>query len=117
MALAAGVGQTLGKIAYYYLGKGTLDIAWLHRKAGRTGRWTEWLARWRAKAEGRPWSTAGLVAVSSFSSIPPFMVICVLAGAVRVPLLTFVLVTLATRTARFLLLVYAPGAAMGLLPG
>lgn len=117
MATAAGFGQTVGKIAYYYMGRGALDIPWLRRKAEKPSRWSERVAGWRSKAEGRPWWTAGLIGVSSLISIPPFMVICVLAGTVRMPLVTFVAVTFVTRTARFLLPVYAPGTAMALLPG
>ncbi|MFC4560251.1 VTT domain-containing protein [Nocardiopsis mangrovi] len=117
MALAAGAGQTLGKVAYYYLGRGVLDLPWLRRRADKTGKWGDRVADLRAKAEGRPWWTAGLVAVSSFASIPPFMVVCVLAGTVRMPLWAFAAVTMATRSARFLLLVLAPGTAMALLPG
>ncbi|CAM4053899.1 hypothetical protein GCM10009799_28430 [Nocardiopsis rhodophaea] len=117
MAVAAGLGQTLGKIVYYYLGKGVLTIPWLKRRSATPSRWSERVAQWRAKAEGRPWWAAGLLGVSSFSSIPPFMVIAVLAGTVRMPLWSFVTVTMATRTARFLLLVYAPGTVMAVLPG
>nr|WP_221308708.1 VTT domain-containing protein [Nocardiopsis mwathae] len=115
MAVAAGLGQTLGKIAYYYLGRGALDIPWLKRRAQNPGRWSARIARLRAKAEGRPWWTAGLLAVSSFSSIPPFMFVVVLVGALRFPLWAFVSVAMASRTARFLLVVYAPGTVMGVL--
>ncbi|TDQ53710.1 hypothetical protein [Actinorugispora endophytica] len=116
MAVAAGAGQTLGKIAYYYMGRGVLTTPWLRRKASTPGRWSGHVIRWKKKAEGRPLWTAGLVAVSSFASVPPFMVVSVLAGTVRMPLAAFVAVTAVTRTARFLLLVYAPGAALALLP-
>ncbi|MDT0304645.1 VTT domain-containing protein [Streptomonospora wellingtoniae] len=112
VAVAAGIGQTVGKIAYYYIGRGALNVPWLKRRARTPQRWTARVERWRAKAEGRPWWTVGLVAVSSFASIPPFMVVAVLAGTLRMPLASFVLVTFATRTARFALLVYAPGLAM-----
>ncbi|GAB3208223.1 VTT domain-containing protein [Marinactinospora thermotolerans] len=116
MAVAAGAGQTLGKIAYYYLGRGALDLAWLRRRGEKKiGTWSRRLQRWQEKAEGRPVWTAALVAVSSFSSIPPFMVVSVFAGMARMPVWAFATVTMATRTARFLILVHAPGAASALL--
>ncbi|MDA0562773.1 VTT domain-containing protein [Streptomonospora sp. S1-112] len=115
MAVAAGIGQTLAKVVYFYLGRGALNIPWLKRRAETPSKWAERAERWRAKAEGRPLWTMGLVGVSSFSSIPPFMVVAVLAGTLRMPLLSFVVVTFVTRTARFAALVYAPGVAMGLL--
>ncbi|MFC7327883.1 VTT domain-containing protein [Marinactinospora rubrisoli] len=116
MALAAGLGQTLGKIVYYYLGRGVLDLPWLRRKADRPSRWSGRIAALREKAERRPVWAGGLVAVSSFSSIPPFMLVSVLAGTIRMPLGWFTGITMVTRTARFVLLVYAPGLAAGLLP-
>ncbi|GAA3987739.1 hypothetical protein FOF52_21390 [Thermobifida alba] len=114
-AVAAGAGQTLGKTAYYYLGRGVLTVSWLRRRGRTPGRWSARVARWRDRARGRPVWTAGLLALSSLASVPPFTVISVLAGTVRMPLAVFAAVTLATRTVRFALLVYAPGAVAALL--
>ncbi|RCV51939.1 VTT domain-containing protein [Marinitenerispora sediminis] len=116
MAVAAGAGQTIGKIVYYYLGRGALDVPWLRRRAERPNRWTRRIAAWRERAERRPVWAAGLVAVSSFSSVPPFMVVSVLAGTIRMPLAWFVVITMVTRTARFVLLVYVPDLAGELVP-
>ncbi|MGW5878848.1 hypothetical protein ACWFMI_20100 [Nocardiopsis terrae] len=116
MAVAAAAGQTLGKIPYYYVGYGTITAPWLRRKAATPGRWTERTARWRAKAEERPAWGAGLLALSSFASVPPFMVVAVLAGVLRMNIALFCAVTFVTRTARFLVLVLAPGWAMDVLP-
>lgn len=116
VAVAAGAGQTLGKVAYYYAGRGVLTAPWLRRRSATPGRWRGRVARWRRKAEGRPVWTAGLVAVSSLVSVPPFMVVSVFAGTVRMSLAVFVSVTMVTRTIRFALLVYAPGAVLALLP-
>ncbi|QBI55651.1 VTT domain-containing protein [Streptomonospora litoralis] len=115
MAVAAGLGQTLAKLPYYYVGRGALNIPWLKRRAETPSRWAERMERWRAKVEGRPLWTTGLVAVSSLTSIPPFMVVAVLAGTLRMPLVSFAVVTFLTRTVRFAVLVYAPGVAMALL--
>ncbi|OLT28154.1 hypothetical protein BJF83_01345 [Nocardiopsis sp. CNR-923] len=117
MAVAAGLGQALGKLPYYYVGRGTISTPWLRRRAETPGRWTERVARWRRKAEERPVWGAGLVALSSFASIPPFMVVSVLAGVVRQNAAQFFLVTWVTRTARFLVVVFAPAWAMSFLPG
>ncbi|WP_028648413.1 membrane protein [Nocardiopsis sp. CNT312] len=117
MAVAAGAGQTLGKLPYYYAGRGTLSLRWMHRRKNDPGRWSERVARWRRSAEARPLWGAGLVALSSFASVPPFMAVCVLAGTVRMNVVVFSAITMVTRTARFLLLVLAPGWAMDLLPG
>ncbi|PWV50128.1 MULTISPECIES: YqaA family protein [Nocardiopsis] len=116
MALAAALGQTLGKIPYYYVGYGTISTPWLRRRAATPGKWTERVSRWRARAEERPVWGAGLLALSSFASVPPFMVVSVLAGVLRMNIVLFCVVTFVTRFARFLILVLAPAWAMGVLP-
>ncbi|MEU2946741.1 VTT domain-containing protein [Nocardiopsis alba] len=116
VALAAALGQTLGKIPYYYVGRGTLSAPWLRRRARTPGKWAKRMAEWRAKAEERPIWGVGLLALSSFASVPPFMVVSVLAGVVRMNLLLFCAVTFATRAARFLILVLAPAWALSHLP-
>jgi membrane protein YqaA with SNARE-associated domain len=115
MAVAAAVGQTLGKIPYYYVGRGTISTPWLKRRAATPGKWSERVSRWRAKAEARPAWGAGLLALSSFASVPPFMVVSVLAGVLRMNLVLFCAITFVTRTARFLILVLAPAWAMDVL--
>jgi membrane protein YqaA with SNARE-associated domain len=117
MALAAALGQTLGKLPYYYVGRGTISLPWLRRKAATPGRWAERAERWRGKAERRPVWGLGLVALSSFASVPPFFVVAVLAGVVRVNVGLFAAITFVTRTARFLILVYAPAWGLSYLPG
>lgn len=117
MAVAAAVGQTLGKIPYYYVGKGTITAPWLKRKAATPGKWATRMAGWRTKAEDRPVWGAGLLALSSFASVPPFMVVSVLAGVVRMNLVLFCVVTFVTRLARFLIVVLAPAWALSHLPG
>ena len=116
MAVAAGLGQTLGKLPYYYAGKGSLTAPWLRKRAETPGRWAERAARWRRKAEERPAWGVGLLALSSFASIPPFVVVSVLAGVLRMNAALFCAVTFATRTARFLIIVLAPAWALSFLP-
>lgn len=116
MATAAGLGQTLGKLPYYYVGRGSLSTPWLRRRAETPGKWTLRAAHWRRKAEERPIWGMGLVALSSFASVPPFMVVCVLAGVVRMNPWWFCAITFVTRTARFLIVVLAPAWALTYLP-
>ncbi|WP_017556846.1 YqaA family protein [Nocardiopsis baichengensis] len=121
MAAAAAVGQTAGKLAYYGAARGALDVGWLKRRTERPkGRWGERVEGWRRKGEERPWWAAGLLGLSSLVSVPPLMVVCVFAGTVRMRVDVFCAVTASTRFARFLLVVYAPGAlswAHSLWPG
>ncbi|CAL9547144.1 hypothetical protein SUDANB121_04377 [Nocardiopsis dassonvillei] len=115
MAVAAGLGQTLGKLPYYYAGRGTLSAPWLRRRTETPGKWSERAARWRRRAEERPAWGVGLLALSSFASIPPFVVVSVLAGVVRMNVVLFSAITFVTRTARFLVIVLAPAWALSFL--
>ena len=59
------------------------------------------LDRWHARAEGRPWFTAGLLFVSASLGFPPYAVTAVLAGVLRVPFWIFLLTGLLGRGLRF----------------
>jgi len=100
MAAVAAVGQMLGKIVYYYLGKSSLDWRWVKKKTD-TPRFQAGLARWRGRLEHRPWAAAGLVLVSASVGLPPFAVVAVLAGALRMSLAMFVVVGFVGRLLRF----------------
>jgi membrane protein YqaA with SNARE-associated domain len=117
MAVAAGAGQTLGKLPYYYAGRGSLSAPWIRRRARTPGKWAERAEGWRRRAEEQPVWGAGLVALSSLVSVPPFMVVCVLVGVTRMNVVLFCAVTFASRTARFLVVVFAPAWGLSFLPG
>lgn len=111
MVVAAATAQTLGKLAYYYLGSGVLNLPWLRRQADRAaapGRWARWLVQWQEQAHRRPWWAAAIVFLSSFASVPPYMVMCVLAGTARMRVLSFVAASLLGRLGRFALVVFVP---------
>ncbi|WP_435111238.1 hypothetical protein [Nocardiopsis synnemataformans] len=116
MAVAAGVGQTLGKLPYYYAGRGSLSAPWIRRRSATPGKWAARTEGWRRRAEEQPLWGAGLVAVSSLASVPPFMVVSVLAGVVRMNVVLFALITFVTRTARFMVVVFAPAWGLSFLP-
>ena len=115
MAVAAGVGQTLGKLPYYYVGRGSLSLPWFQRRARTPGQWAARAEVWRVRAEERPLWGMGLLGVSSLVSVPPFMVVSVLAGVVRIGPFWFCAITFLTRTARFLVVVFAPAWALSVL--
>lgn len=116
MAFAAGVGQTLGKLPYYYVGRGTISLPWFRRRARTPGKWAVRAEGWRVRAEESPLWGMGLLGVSSLVSVPPFMVVSVLAGVVRIGPVRFCAITFLTRTARFLVVVFAPAWALSVLP-
>src|SRR5688572_10694842 len=88
LALVAAVGQMVGKIVWYYLGASSLSWGWVRRRAEKP-RNAARLETWRARTHERPALTGLLVFVSAFTGVPPFAVLSVLAGQLRMSLVLF----------------------------
>jgi membrane protein YqaA with SNARE-associated domain len=100
LAAVAGVGQTCGKLIYYFLGKSSLDWRWVRRKTD-SPKWQARLAKWQRRTHDSPWTATGLVAVSAVLGLPPLAIISILAGQLRAPLVLFTVAVLTGRTLRF----------------
>lgn len=96
----SAVGQMAGKLVWYYGGRELDRFAFVARRMRRP-RASAALERWRARSVGRPWFTAGLLLASATVGLPPYAVISVVAGALRVPLVVFLATGLAGRLLRF----------------
>lgn len=101
LAGCAALGQLTGKLAFYYAGRGGLQLPRLMRWKLRPGRWTAQLGRWRAAAENRPVVTAALVLVSAFAGLPPFAAVSVFAGVTCQRVWLFGVLGLVGRYGRF----------------
>jgi membrane protein YqaA with SNARE-associated domain len=93
-------GQMVAKFLLYQTGKGALKM-----------RFIRWESRDRAAATFQKYRRHSLavVALSSITGFPPFYGISLLAGAVHVPLVWFLLVGTLGRILRFSLVYLAPG--------
>jgi membrane protein YqaA with SNARE-associated domain len=100
LSLVAAVGQMLGKIVWYYLGASSLQWEWVRRRAEKPKNAAR-LETWRARTHERPVLTGGLVFVSAFTGFPPFAVLSVLAGQLRMGLALFLGLGLVGRWLRF----------------
>jgi membrane protein YqaA with SNARE-associated domain len=100
LGFAAAFGQMVGKVVWYYLGATSLNWAWV-RKRIETPKAEARLERWRARTHERPILTGSLVFVSAFSGFPPFAILAVLAGQLRMNLALFFVLGLAGRWLRF----------------
>lgn len=100
LVLAATVGQMIGKVLWYWGGMNLDRAPWVHKHLQKPKAKAS-LDKWHARAEGRPWFTAGLLFVSAGTGIPPYAVTAVLAGMLRVPFWIFMVTGLLGRGLRF----------------
>ena len=100
LLVAATIGQMLGKIVWYYLGASSLHWEWVRRRAEKPKNAAR-LETWRARTHDRPVLTGGLVFLSAFTGFPPFAVLSVLAGQLRMSLTLFLALGLVGRWLRF----------------
>ncbi|MGA9747808.1 MAG: VTT domain-containing protein [Nocardioides sp.] len=101
LALVASVGQMIGKLTWYYLGASALHWGWIRRKVEQP-RNAARLETWRARTHDRPVVTGALVLVSAATGLPPFAILSVLAGQLRMSLWLFVGLGLLGRWVRFM---------------
>lgn len=108
LAAVAAVGQLAGKTLFYLAGRGVITLPRRIRvPTGHTGadprraRIAERMSRWQRRLQERPWLSAGLVGASASVGLPPFALVSVAAGSLRIPLPVFVLAGMAGRWVRF----------------
>ncbi len=100
LAAVGSLGQNLGKLVWYYVARGVLDISWLRRRLEEPKRKAAY-ERWRGRVEGRPWSSGALTLVSAAVGFPPFFAIAALAGSLRMNVGVFFAAGLVGRTLFF----------------
>lgn len=105
LAAVAGLGQMIGKVVWYYLGANALRWGWVRKKM-ETPKAQAKLEHWRQRTQDRPLAGAALLLVSGFTGFPPFAIVAVLAGQLRMDLTLFVTVTFVSRSLRFAVFLY-----------
>jgi membrane protein YqaA with SNARE-associated domain len=98
VALAVS-GQMLGKFAVYQVGRGALNVAWVRRGATSSA----------AKAFAmHPANGLAVLALSSVTGVPPFYGVSFMAGTLRLPPATFLVIGTIGRVIRFGAIFLAP---------
>lgn len=103
LALAAGGGQTLGKVVWYVLGARGTRSAWLQKKLDKGKRRATYEC-WAQRLRGHPMLATGIMLASAFAGVPPLLVMAVVAGSVRMSRTIFLTTVFVGRVARFWLL-------------
>ena len=100
LGFAAALGQMAGKVVWYYLGASSLSWGWVKRRM-ETPKAQARLERWRERTHERPVVAGGLVFVSAATGFPPFAILAVLAGQLRMQVWLFFSLGLIGRWLRF----------------
>ena len=111
LALAGALGQVAGKMLSYLVGRGVLNVDRFRSRA--KGRWAERMAQVEQWCAEHEWGPAAVTFVSAFAGLPPYALVAVLAGSLRMPWWLFAGVSLVGRFLRFWAVVSIPH----LLPG
>ena len=101
LAGAAALGQIVGKVVMYFVGRGALKLPGARVKAV--------MAQAEAKLQARQGMENAIYCASAFLGIPPYFLVAVTSGMVHYPLPRFIVLGLLGRFARFALLVSIPG--------
>jgi membrane protein YqaA with SNARE-associated domain len=108
IAIAAGAGQTVGKVFWYEAARRSLDTAWVQKRLSapkiRSG-----YERWVTTMRGRPWYAGIILLAASLGGIPPLLVMAAVAGALRVPYWVFVPTIFVGRAIRLWLVIEGVG--------
>ncbi len=101
LLLLLTLGHVLGKLLWYWLG--TFGSRVKHPKS------KAWIAKAHEFNELHPALGVGVLLSSAFASVPPFHLMAVAAGIVRVPLVEFLGTAVVGRAVRFGLVALVPG--------
>lgn len=106
LATMATVGMVAGKLLFYLAARESLRLRWLAERLERPKTQAS-LAKWRERTERYPQWTTLLMLVSSFTGFPPYAVMVVLAGVLKVRMSIFLITGVVGRFARFWLILTA----------
>jgi membrane protein YqaA with SNARE-associated domain len=104
LSFTAGLGQAVGKVFWYEVGRSSMNWAYIRRKMESPG-WQTRYDKVKALVDERPWTGLGVLFFSAVAGVPPLAVIAVLAGQLRLSRTWFYLLVVVGRTLRFAVVV------------
>jgi membrane protein YqaA with SNARE-associated domain len=112
LAIAAGSGQTIGKVVWWFAAEKSMESRWVQKKLDKP-KWQDAYADWSRRIHERPWYAALVIFVSSAGGIPPLLVLAIVAGSLKMPLWAFVPTVWVGRVLRFWLILAGVSFALG----
>lgn len=111
LGVAAALGQMVGKLLFYYSGRGGVRFGRrLRHKTDpcRSRRWAGWVDGFRRACTERPFAAAGTLFLSAVVGLPPFGVMAVVAGAAGMGHTRFLAIGFTGRAIRFCVISAVP---------
>ena len=111
LALAAALGQLVGKTLLYFAGRGGFALGERFTRmtrVDRIGRWAAWLENFHDRVQRRPWWGLGALFASAVVGLPPYTIMCFATGAAGVPAVGFLGVSVLGRSLHFLIVAASP---------
>ena len=100
LSVLGSLGQMIGKVAWFYAGDRSMSLPWIQRKLEKPS-WRATYDRWHRRIADRPWFAGGVCFLSAVTGLPPFAVIAVLVGQLKMNLLVFLVTGFVGRAVRF----------------
>ena len=100
VALVGSLGMNLGKLVWYYLARTSLHTPFLQRRLSSPKRQAQ-MQRWTARMQARPGAAGLLTFGSALVGVPPFFVMAIVAGTLRMNVVVFFVAGLIGRTLFF----------------
>lgn len=100
LAIVGSFGQNVGKLVWFYVARGALDIPWLKAKLEDPKR-KQTIEKWQSQIGGRPMVSGVLTFVSAAVGFPPFFAIAAVAGSLRMNVVVFFVAGLVGRVLFF----------------
>lgn len=97
IAVAAGAGQTLGKVLWYLGAARSMELPWFRRRL-ESGKFKVSFETWHERIHGRPWAAASVMMLSATLGFPPLLVMGAVAGALRMRMWVFATTIMVGRT-------------------
>ncbi len=79
VALAGGIGQSVGKVPWYEVSRSSMSWALVRRRMERPG-WQLRYTKVKQRTHDKPWLAASLLFSSAVVALPPLAITAVLAG-------------------------------------
>ena len=108
LSFVAAVGQMVGKLIWYQIGASSLGWGWVRRKVEKPKARAR-LELWRSRTHERPVLAGTLVFVSALLGLPPFAILAVVAGQLRMSLTLFLTLGFFGRWLRFVVVLGGVG--------